>query len=76
MFDRALGAYFDRVKEKRKIQEKLRVAISKEEINEVKSIVAVYRHMLTTEQHNNAVIWIAQKEGLYSTEATEIEEIR
>jgi len=76
--DRVVGAYFDSAKEKRKIQEKLQVAISKENVNEVKSILAMYSRMLTTEQHNNAIIWVADKEGLYSDEnpsPTEIEDL-
>jgi hypothetical protein len=76
--DRVVGAYFDKTKEKRKIQEKLQIAIGKENVEEVKSILAMYSHVLTHEQHNNAVIWVAEKEGLYSEErpaATEIEDI-
>ena len=76
--DRVVGAYFDSAKEKRKIQEKLQIAISKENVNEVKSILAMYSRMLTKEQHNNAIIWVAEKEGLYSEETlapTEIEDI-
>jgi len=76
--DRVVGAYFDTAKEKRKIQEKLQIAISKENVNEVKSILAMYSRMLISEQCNNAIIWVADQEGLYSdgnSSPTEIEDL-